>query len=393
MVACGSYVSGTEGGLQGWSTSHFQIKNGPSMIVHPDAVVDRFAKTHTVGLPYHIPGVVSRQVLEEYEDRCLNELHFRCLLARMHDVPFKTLLMELVLAGCGGTLSDRALERIGNLAELHKFTITLDEIMTAGRTGTMLLVQQKPATFRKAVSHVTMGKWVGAGVVLASKKEAELALDGLDEDPNYYNRTLSNRVDCTRFVSSWKSTRNALKNAAGRRNLVLKKLKLDESQTWGAGVLLFTPIDRGGLCRGMKNRFLPLLTDTVVDATDCSKIRSEWLKPKMNKAIVSGVNAWVDYKPEKDLNADYENHDIYNAMCLFVERILACKYEHGQVFRPGQLVAKLPGYKYGVVCKVLRKCCSHGMLSKKRKLHKRKQCYFLESLFVPPWKHHKPINW
>lgn len=54
-----------------------------------------------------------------------------------------SLFFELMLAGNGAVLSDRALNKIAILSRKHKFTIIIDEIMTGGRTGTLLLLQKK----------------------------------------------------------------------------------------------------------------------------------------------------------------------------------------------------------------------------------------------------------
>ncbi len=94
----------------------------------------------------------------------MHELHVRCNVAKCNNLPIRTLLMELILAGCGAGLSNRALERLAELAEHHKFNIVVDEIMTGGRTGTMLMVQQTPECFQNVVVYDTMGKWMGCGI-------------------------------------------------------------------------------------------------------------------------------------------------------------------------------------------------------------------------------------
>ena len=142
MIACGSYVAGHENGLEDWTTSHFNVQIGISSITHPDYACSSFAKEHTIGLPYHIPGVLDDDIIKQYEDKCFLELHKRCLLARCTQSPFKALLLELVMAGTGCVLSDCALTILGHLAKQHQFKIVLDEIMTGGRCGSLLLVEQ-----------------------------------------------------------------------------------------------------------------------------------------------------------------------------------------------------------------------------------------------------------
>ena len=79
------------------------------------------------------------------------------------------ILMEITLASNGSTISDRALTILGELAHLHKFGIVVDEIMTGGRTKTMLSTMEKPKIFQKSVEFITMGKWLKCGMVLGSK--------------------------------------------------------------------------------------------------------------------------------------------------------------------------------------------------------------------------------
>ena len=83
--------------------------------------------------------------------------------------PTKVLFLEIMLSGNGAELSDRVLERLGQLSRHHNFSIVVDEILTGGRCGTMLLTQQAPGSFQERVTHITMGKWLQAGLVLSSE--------------------------------------------------------------------------------------------------------------------------------------------------------------------------------------------------------------------------------
>ena len=141
MFAAGSYVAGDGGPLQPFSSSKFDIANSFCSIMHPDEVVSTLACINTVGLPYHIP---------EYEDECMVALHVILAHARMAERPYKAMLLELVLAGNGATLSNRALKMLAALAALHGIRFIVDEIMTAGRVSanTMLCSQTKPPEFQ-----------------------------------------------------------------------------------------------------------------------------------------------------------------------------------------------------------------------------------------------------
>jgi len=395
MVAAGSYVSGSNGGLQNWSTSDFKDMLGPSIILPPQDVRIKFAKTHTVGLPYHIPGTIETEELEAYEDRCLFELHVRCLAARINRAPFKALLMELLLAGNGSTLSDRALTRIGMLAEHHGFCIVLDEIMTAGRTGTMLMLLQKPEPFRMAVRYVTMGKWMGAGLVLACREETERLLYIMNEVScrNHADRILSNALDCTGIVAAWREVRKKLGNAQRRREAALKRLRLPESHCWGEGTIIFAPIRRSDICLGLKCRFLPLLDDVPFGTFNRTK-KDEWSKGKVNEAIVTGVNAWIDYGPtaiNEVLGSSLDDDNLTKAVCLLLRFFSSsgCFKPH-QTFRKVDITRIVPG-PHGIPPLAWKKvgalCARNGILTLKRLHSERVETYIITPLLIPPWQH------
>ena len=79
LIAAGSYVAGDGGPLQSWSTSTFSLVKGPSSITPPSLVASKFTRSHTIGLPYAIDGTLESNILEQYENECLQELHLRCI--------------------------------------------------------------------------------------------------------------------------------------------------------------------------------------------------------------------------------------------------------------------------------------------------------------------------
>ena len=109
--------------------------------------------------------------LRQYEDECLEHLHILCLYNKVMKNKVTCILMEITLASNGSSLSGHALSILGELAHLHDFGIVVDEIMTGGRTKTMLLTMEKPKIFQKAVEFITMGKWLKCGMVLGSKRQ------------------------------------------------------------------------------------------------------------------------------------------------------------------------------------------------------------------------------
>ena len=171
LVGCGSYISGDLGPLQCWSTANFRIEEGPTYIYSPQSQdVSTSGRNRTTPLPYHLPGIMKERRLESYEDLCLRILHKRCVYQKTIDQPITVLFLELLLASNGSVLSDRFLEKLGNLSIHHGFGIIVDEILTGARTEEVLLTMEKPRRFLDQVTYITVGKWCKCGMILTGNK-------------------------------------------------------------------------------------------------------------------------------------------------------------------------------------------------------------------------------
>lgn len=390
LVACGSYVSGGNNGLQNWSTSDFEIRNGPSHIMHPRDVKSPFALERTIAMPYHIPDTIDTSLLEAYEDECINNLHLKCIYFRMNDAPVRVLMLELVLAGCGATLSDRALSRIGLVAKHHGFGIMVDECMTGGRTGTMLHTLQKPEEFIDAVSYVTMGKWMNAGLVLCSAKEA--ARRNAEQEifanrTNHNFRGTSSKIDCHRALEIWKNVKGKLGNVFDRRKRVIAQLKLNEGGTWGVGGILFASLCRNDCGQGLKNRFLFVLDDVPIERFKYTR-KPEWNKKNINKIIMEGVMSWVAHVPY-DVLVDTDRVLQQKAIFLFLLKITTQKMlEAGSQIRKIDVPTTLFPKKFdrALAKKVAKLALEKELLDLKRLGKAKIETYILlPSLFLP-WK-------
>ena len=264
LVGCGSYVSGSGNLLDSWSTSQFDSRHSFAEINTDKDTIPEVALKHTVPLPYHIPCdrcCNHENMLTKLEDKCLQEIHARCLReVAMTREPVKALLLELILAGCGAELSDRFLGALGELAEKHDFWIIVDEILTGGRTGRMLLTTLKPDKFQHRVSHITLGKWIGVGISLVnpSFKTSNRTL-------NMTARGETTRVNVAGALSMWEEVCKLLDSTSERRKQVLKHMKCSEDLCWGAGVLIYGPRRRHDSKKALKCRLTPLLTPTPID--------------------------------------------------------------------------------------------------------------------------------
>jgi hypothetical protein len=294
LIGAGSYVAGDNGPLQIWSTSTFAVKNGLSCITNPSLVKNCFTLSHTIPLPYSIKGVMDIDELKQYENSCLQEIHFKCLMGHMKGHPYKCILMELMLASNGAELSDRALIMLGKLAEVHNINFVVDEIMTGGRCGSMLMVLSKPKIFTSRVTHVTLGKWLQYGLILSSSKYYDAK--GLDQENDHTaNRGASTKLDVQQVYLYWKRVEENLDCTESRRAMVVSRLRLKPEDTWGKGCLIFAPVKRNGYVYGLKNRFLPKLEPhmAIEKNLKCTKM-PDWSKEQVNTSAVNAVNLWIN---------------------------------------------------------------------------------------------------
>ena len=375
LLGAGSYVAGDGGPLQHMSTSAFEVLGSGLCLVTPPTQVSDFTREHTIALPYYIPTVPLFQSdgLVEWENKCFTELHSRCLQAKMGGTPFKVLFLELILAGSGAQLHMRALQRLAALAELHSFRVVVDEIMTGGRTGTVLFVQQTPPQFQKVVTHVTMGKWLGLGIVLV---KASLVAEK-EERLNAQNslRGPSTTIACDDAIVALTEITKSLSETAHRWEHVLKSLKVSEEDAWGAGILIFAPVSRTDHCRGLKNRFLPLIhKHTPVDKVPIRRDK-QWTSQFFHDAIMTSLRPWANMVVQRN-----------PADAMVCNWLIASNYKADALFNTNEINLCLYGRKGKIhtLTNVLQRAQSAGILSKVVMTKKRLRFWSVKALAVLP---------
>ena len=305
LIAAGSYLCSDYSTFHNLTTTEFYLSSSLSVVREPDDDDDVFTCRSIIALPYAIENTVEQAKLTAYEDACFESLHEKLLFYRIMGKPIKAIFLELVLAGNGASLSDHALHKIALLSMKHNFTIIVDEIMTGGRTGTMLLLLTKPAEFIKCVSHVTLGKWPQAGLILVSKAHH----DSLENKKRTSApRSNSTCIDYKLIIPCWNKVVDLVSRAQVRREHVLKKIKCDCNDAWGLGCLIFIP-QKNNSANGLKNRILPMLEVTPVDTSRINQPnRSSCInKNKDNEQIMFSINKWKDVSIEntKTTDTDY----------------------------------------------------------------------------------------
>jgi hypothetical protein len=382
LLAAGSYVSGDGGPLQHMSTSAFQLIGFGLTLVTPPEKVSVFTREHTIALPYYLPtgsGFATDGGLLHWENLCFEALHSRCLQAKMQGTPYKVLLLELMLAGSGATLHDRALRRLAALADLHSIRIVVDEIMTGGRTGTILFLQQKPLVFQKVVTHVTLGKWIGLGVVLVKPKIAKVKEDLLLNHSS--RRGTSTGIECWEAIAILKAVIEHLPQTQARRAIVLQRLQIKEEEAWGCGILIFAPVARTDHCMGLKNRFLPLISEhTRVDKVPLRRSRS-WTPAFFHHAFSSSLKAWTELESSPTHHKEENKAD--TLLCNWfvgtnqaVNTLLTTKQVTESVFKGTA--------KGNTVREVLRRAEAAGMVTKTVRKKQRLRYWMVNKLAVLP---------
>lgn len=114
---------------------------------------------------------------------------------------------------------------------------------------------------------------------------------------NIPNRTPTSEIDCAGPFSKWKQQNAVRKLIDKRRKQVLDSLKIDETDTWGVGCLIFSNHIVGRIGSGLKMRLCPLLVDKMATANRASLVMTQVKKlayTAVNEMIVVEVLDWLE---------------------------------------------------------------------------------------------------
>ena len=300
MAVLGNYVGGTMS-LEGWSTATGAAKKSISVVVLPEDAT-RVAQAQTVVLPYHITcGEVSDTEIITYENECFQHVKEKLLFAKMFETPYKALLLELMLTGNGGELSDRFLCRLGVLLKEFNVIVIVDEVMTGGRMGPLLCkTSTTPVEFRDCVQYITLGKIFQAGLVLSRWSGRVTAV------PAYRGTTTS--IDQGGPYRYLVELEYALANGGvrNRRRTVLslikkmkekKKDKLTRDRRWGRGTFIFTSWKRPESKGNLYCRMLPVLGDTKVRLM--GMVLTKWTRSSVCIMLMKAGRSWIEFARER----------------------------------------------------------------------------------------------
>ena len=122
------------------------------------------------------------------------------------------------------------------------------------------------------VGYPTSGKWTKCGVVFKSVAQ--------DQKMQHLYASLGNRGTLTEIcgVEASKQVKFVIPNLhkiPHRCKVVFMKLLIKEKDSWGEGLLIFSPHLHLGFAYGTKNRFLPLTINAPIDSI-CAAYEDGW---------------------------------------------------------------------------------------------------------------------
>ena len=130
LVAMGSYVAGDGAKYQALPTSGYSVEMHLCIPTSP-LKSSEAAKKNTVPFPYFIPSTFNDKTeLTKLESDCLTAIQLKIVMARLNGKPFRVLLMELMLGGCGAELSHNFLIKLAEILKKIILLLFVDEIMT-----------------------------------------------------------------------------------------------------------------------------------------------------------------------------------------------------------------------------------------------------------------------
>lgn len=294
LFGIGSYIGGDEF-HQSLSSSGYKTSSTGMAMIKPYDEVNPMCQQQSVALPYHVPcRGLDKKRLSLYEDRCLLHLHSVLLHAEFIGFQYKALFLEYILGGNGGELSEMFLVRLGRLLKCFNVAVVADEILTGGRTGrTVTMTTNMPAEFVECVNFITMGKYVGCGLVLTRRTKYSTFPESL--------RGFSTQAECGLPSKLFQEVKRRVEEGMleQRRAQVLKLMKCSgddkKEDHWGRGLLVFTAYKRV-VKYGLKNRLLPRLETTKLVKN--SATRTEWTRSTVCEALMKSVDDWVSKKQQ-----------------------------------------------------------------------------------------------
>ena len=283
VFAVGSYIAGNNGLYYRLSLNKLQLVHKGLILPNVAACAKPMQIEAHVTLPYWIPSREDRHrfltsedclsiqeegigCLYQYEDMCLSSLHTILMARRIQKNPIRVILFEPILAGCGGELSYRCYKLLAKLAEIHGIRFIVDEVLSFGRMGYkhgLYSIEYFPPEMHKHIAVITVGKWLGVGVMFKRHEKRKKRREEDDEDT--FPRSLSTRINLAPVLPKWYAVFSKISLIPTWRSHVLEYLGVTNDNHWGEGLLIFLSgkLPTKKLTPGLHSRLLPKINSTL----------------------------------------------------------------------------------------------------------------------------------
>lgn len=297
LFAVGSYIVGDNSALQQYSTIDYKKYDGFGKIISPFSLSDDIVK-HVCVLPYFIPGACSshqdrrkkcnkcKMSNQELESKCLAQLIVIFQFQIEKNQPISSLFLELMLAGNGAILSNKFLIQLANACKYYNVIIIVDEILTFGRTCTLFYTQSKPEIFQKAVGIITCGKWIGCGMAIRNKNLEHNTISTEE-------RGVSTHLPYNGIVRNLELCIGSLQLIAQRRRHFHEFFNINAYDSWGEGLIVFTPEKKIGELDGIRCRYLLQLENNPF-ALSNREFHQSYIKCNVQYKLRSSLEIWIE---------------------------------------------------------------------------------------------------
>lgn len=297
MIGMGSYCGGEWSGLHKYSSSVYSHSMDISLVAAPSSIELPETREQTIALPYTVKEgrlLPDDRVQSALEDACLRALNKKLVVAWAKGKPYKALLLEILLSGCGGRLRDIFLIKLASLATHFRLRVIVDECLTGGRVGPrdIVLTKTTPPEFQKCVAYITMGKFLNCGLILIRND-----INRWEEAENMSPRGYSTNIDSAEALYKLRQVHSLLQDNASteRRKFILKKLKIPEDEAWGEGLIIFIPKSYRQGTQNLKNRLLPMMTLKKKGMDSIKLSPSVWDSSKISQHLHEICTYWLQH--------------------------------------------------------------------------------------------------
>ena len=146
-----------------------------------------------------------------------------------------------------------------------------------------------------------MGKWPGLGLAIMPQV--------------MFSRGMTTQLSTVETLQMWERVESLLDKISSRRSYILKTMRVEERNSWGAGLVIFTERHRTDTCfGGLKNRYLPMIENLKVETIGYSPTREGYKKLDLSQRLEMQTRTWYEFSStrcDQDGRALIESLELY----------------------------------------------------------------------------------